>query len=69
MSIIYRSLDNQERQPKPYVAPTENNAVMRKLIIVLGVAVLVLAASAGWQIGACEIANMNLQEEMRDMAS
>jgi hypothetical protein len=42
---------------------------MQTVKIILGIAVLVLAGMAGWQIGACEIANMNLQEEMRDMAS
>jgi hypothetical protein len=42
---------------------------MRNLKIFLGLAVLVLAAVAGWQIGSAEIANANLQEDMRDMAS
>jgi type III secretion system FlhB-like substrate exporter len=42
---------------------------MRQLKIILGLAVLVLVITAGWQIGSAEVANMNLQEEIRDMAS
>jgi hypothetical protein len=42
---------------------------MRNLKIILGVAVLVLAASTGWQIGAAVVANMNLQEDLRDLGS
>lgn len=42
---------------------------MRRVTIILGVAVLVLIVFAGWQIGTCELANMNLQEEMHDLAS
>jgi len=40
---------------------------MAKLMIVLVLAALAL--SAGWQIASVELANMNLQEEMRDLAS
>lgn len=36
-------------------------------ILCLGVAVL--AAMAGWQIGACIVANLQLREEMQDMSS
>lgn len=42
---------------------------MRRIQIILGLAMVILAMVAGWQIGAAEIANMNLQEDMRDMAS
>jgi hypothetical protein len=42
---------------------------MRTITIILGTLVLIVAASAGWQIGAAEIANMNLQEDIRDIAS
>jgi|SRR5450755_4894883 hypothetical protein len=42
---------------------------MQRFKIILGVAVLVLIIVAGWQIGSSEVANMNLQEDMRDMAS
>jgi hypothetical protein len=42
---------------------------MRKITIILGLAVLVLTVLAGWQIGACELANMNFQEDLHDLAS
>jgi len=42
---------------------------MQRFKIIIGVAVLVLVVVAGWQIGSSEVANMNLQEDMRDMAS
>lgn len=42
---------------------------MRKLAIILGLAVLGVAFFAGWQIGACELANVELQDEMQDIAS
>ena len=43
--------------------------VMRGITIILAAAVLVLTIMAGWQIGAGEVANINLQEDMRDLAS
>lgn len=43
--------------------------MMQKLKIILGIAVLVLVVMAGWQISSGELANMNLQEDLRDMAS
>ena len=42
---------------------------MRRFKIILGIALLALVTATGWQIGAWEIANASLQEEMRDMAS
>ena len=42
---------------------------MRKIKIILALTVIVLIVMAAWQIGAWEIANINLQEDMRDMAS
>jgi hypothetical protein len=42
---------------------------MRKITLILGLAVLVLTVLAGWQIGACELANMNFQEDLHDLAS
>ena len=42
---------------------------MPKFKIILGIALLALLISTAWQIAAWEIANANLQEEMRDMAS
>jgi hypothetical protein len=43
--------------------------VMRRIKIILGLAVLVPTIMAEWQIGAWELANINLQEDMRDLAS
>jgi|SRR5450631_471206 len=42
---------------------------MRNLKIILGIAVLILALRMGWQIGSAEVANMNFQEDLRDMGS
>jgi hypothetical protein len=42
---------------------------MRLFKIILGLAVLAPVVTAGWQIGSWEVANMNLQEDIRDMAS
>ena len=42
---------------------------MRNLKIILGIVALVLALSTGWQIGAAVVANMNFQEDLRDMGS
>jgi hypothetical protein len=42
---------------------------MRKIKIILILFFLVLAGASAWQIGAWEIANVNLQEDLRDMAS
>jgi hypothetical protein len=42
---------------------------MGKAKVILGVAVLVLAVVAGWQIGSCEVANLELQSDLRDLAA
>jgi len=59
-NTCYRTL----REAKCEITP-----FMRRLKIIVGLTILVLVMMAGWQIGACEIANMNLQEDIRDMAS
>jgi hypothetical protein len=41
---------------------------MRKAAVILGLAVLFLAAFAVWQITACYVANSELQSDMRDLA-
>jgi hypothetical protein len=41
----------------------------RKAKILLGSAVLALAVAVGWQIASCEIANLELQADMRDIAA
>jgi type III secretion system FlhB-like substrate exporter len=42
---------------------------MRRIKIVLGSAVLFLAISLAWAVGAAEVANVNLQEDIRDIAA
>jgi hypothetical protein len=42
---------------------------MKKIPVILFVALLLVAGNAAWQIGAAELANANLQEEIRDMAA
>lgn len=41
---------------------------MRGVKFVLGLAVLVFVSIAGWQIGACEVANIRLRDDLQDMA-
>jgi hypothetical protein len=47
----------------------ERRAVIRKVTISLGIAVFVVIVIVGWQIGSCELANMELQDDMQDLAS
>jgi hypothetical protein len=42
---------------------------MRKATLILGLTVLALAIIAGWQITLCELANLELQQDMRDLAA
>ncbi len=42
---------------------------MGKAKLILGLAILGLAVAAGWQIASCEIANLELQTDMRDIAA
>ena len=42
---------------------------MRKIILILGLAVLVLAGESGWQIASCELANFELRDDMRFLAA
>jgi hypothetical protein len=42
---------------------------MGKAKVILGLAVLALAVFAGWQIGSCELANAELQIDLRDLAA
>jgi hypothetical protein len=41
---------------------------MKRAAIILGLAVLLLGGFAGWQIGACYVANAELQSDMKDLA-
>ena len=42
---------------------------MRKVNIFIGIAVFVGMVVVGWQIGSCELANIELQDDMQDLAS
>ena len=42
---------------------------MGKVKLLLGLAVLALAIIAGWQIASCELANLELHEDLRDLAA
>jgi hypothetical protein len=42
---------------------------MGKAKLILGVAVLALAIFSCWQIGACELANFELHDDLRDLAA
>jgi hypothetical protein len=42
---------------------------MRTVKIILGLAVLVFVAIAGWQLGAAEVANIRLRDDMQDLAT
>lgn len=42
---------------------------MKQIKLIVGLAVLVLAGAAVWQIAAWEIANTSLQEELRDLGA
>ena len=48
---------------------TERIVVMGKAKLILGLAVLALAGVAGWRIASCELANVELHEDMRDLAA
>ena len=43
--------------------------VMGKVKLILALAVFALAGFAGWRIGSCELANIELREDMRDLAA
>jgi hypothetical protein len=42
---------------------------MGKVKLILGLAVLAVAIIAGWQIASCEVANLELHEDLRDLAA
>jgi hypothetical protein len=43
-------------------------ALKGKAKLLVGLAVLALVAIAGWQIGSCEIANLELQTDLHDIS-
>ena len=42
---------------------------MKKIALIVGIAVLALAVNAGWQIASCELANRQLEEDLRALSS
>lgn len=42
---------------------------MRKVKLLLGLAVLALAVIAGWRIASCELASLQLHDDLRDLAA
>ncbi len=42
---------------------------MGKAKLILGLAVLAMAVVAGWPIASCELANLELREDLRDIAA
>jgi hypothetical protein len=42
---------------------------MKKLMVLLGLSLLLLAAIAGWQIADCYVANSELQSDIKDLAA
>ena len=43
--------------------------VMGRVKLILGLAVLILLIIAGWQIGSCELANLEFNGDLRDLAA
>jgi hypothetical protein len=43
--------------------------MMRRLKVILGIAVLAFAALGGWRVGTCEVANLEFQQDLQDLAS
>ncbi len=41
---------------------------MGKVKLILGLAVLAVAITAGWQIASCQLANIELRDDLRDLA-
>ena len=42
---------------------------MKKIKIIVGLAALYFLVSAGWQVGACELANLELKDDLQDIAT
>jgi hypothetical protein len=42
---------------------------MKKIGIIFGIAILALVVVFGWQIGACELANTEFQDDLHDLAA
>lgn len=59
---------SSERALAPAILRSDHSCV-KKVLVVVGLAVLVLALSAGWQFGDCFLANVELRDDMQDMSS
>ena len=42
---------------------------MKKITLIIGIAVFALAVNVGWQIASCQLADRQLEEDLRDLAS
>ncbi|HEX4002236.1 MAG TPA: hypothetical protein VHX36_06280 [Candidatus Acidoferrales bacterium] len=42
---------------------------MKKVGLILGIAILGLAAAAGWQVGSCELTNTEFRDDLHDLAA
>jgi hypothetical protein len=42
---------------------------MGRVKLIFGLGVLALALNAGWQIGSCELINLEFQQDLRDIAA
>jgi hypothetical protein len=42
---------------------------LKKIALIIGIAIFALAVNVGWQIASCELANRQLEEHLRDLAS
>ena len=42
---------------------------MKKTAHILGIAILALLVAEGWQIGACELANLEFRDDLHDFAA
>jgi cell division protein FtsL len=54
---------------KAWKSGTLIEIVMRKVTIIVGLAALVAVVIVGWQVGSCELANIELQDDMWDIAA
>jgi len=58
-----------DNNSEPWPGNEASAAPMRRLATILGLAVLLWVILAAYQIGACELANLELQDDMQDLAS
>jgi hypothetical protein len=68
---VHRFANSNLAQRPPFVESTDGQAgaVMGKVKLILGLAILALAVVAGWQIASSEVTNLELREDLRDIAA